>query len=65
MLRNVVTKEGEDWDKLLSYVLFAYRVVSQASICFSLFELIYGHNIKGPCNDSSEESIGACRVTTH
>ena len=48
MLRKVVTKEGKDWDKLLPYVLFAYREVSQASTGFSPFELIYGHNVRGP-----------------
>ena len=31
MLQKVVTKEGKDWDKLLPYVLFAYREVPQAS----------------------------------
>ena len=41
MLRKVVTKEGKDWDKLLPYVLFAYREVPQASTGFSPFELIY------------------------
>ena len=48
MLRKVVTKEGKDWDKLLPYVLFAYREVPQASTGFSPFELIYGHNVRGP-----------------
>ena len=48
MLRKVVTKESKDWDKLLPYVFFAYREVPQASRGFSLFELIYGHNVRGP-----------------
>ena len=48
MLRKVVTKEGEDWDKLLPYVLFAYREVPQASTGFSPFELIYSHHVRGP-----------------
>ena len=48
MLRKVITKEGKDWDKLLPYVLFAYREVPQASIGFSPFELIYGWKIRGP-----------------
>ena len=48
MLRKVITKEGKDWDKLLPYVLFAYREVPQASTGFSPFELIYGHNVRGP-----------------
>ena len=48
MLRKVVTKEGKDWDKLLPYVLFAYREVPQASTGFSPFELMYGWRIRGP-----------------
>ena len=48
MLRKVVTKEGKDWDKLLPYVLFAYREVPQASTGFSPFELIYDHHVRGP-----------------
>ena len=48
MLRKFVTKEGKDWDKLLPYVLFAYREVPQASTGFSPFELIYGWKVRGP-----------------
>ena len=48
MLRKLVTKEGKDWDKLLPYVLFAYREVPQASTGFSPFELIYGCKVRGP-----------------
>ena len=48
MLRKFVTKEGKDWDKLLPYVLFAYREVPQASTGFSPFELIYGRKVRGP-----------------
>ena len=48
MLRKVVTKEGKDWDKLLPYLLFAYREVPQASTGFSPFELLYGRAVRGP-----------------
>ena len=48
MLKKFVTKEGKDWDKLLPYVLFAYREVPQASTGFSPFELIYGRKVRGP-----------------
>ena len=48
MLRKVVTKEGKDWDKLLPYVLFAYREVPQASTGFSPFGLMYGWKFRGP-----------------
>ena len=48
MLRKAVTKEGKDWDKLIPYLLFAYREVPQASTEFSPFELLYGRAVKGP-----------------
>ena len=40
--------EGKDWDKLLPFVLFAYREVPQASTGFSPFELVYGRQVRGP-----------------
>ncbi|KAL5516832.1 hypothetical protein EMCRGX_G002255 [Ephydatia muelleri] len=48
MLRKVATAEGQDWDKWLPYVLFAYREVPQASTGFSPFELVYGRQVRGP-----------------
>ena len=48
MLRRTATKEGKDWDKLIPYLLFAYREVPQASTGFSPFELLYGHQVRGP-----------------
>lgn len=54
MLRKVMVKEGKDWDKLLPYLLFAYREVPQASTGFSPFELLYGHQVRGPLDVLSE-----------
>ena len=48
MLRKIATDEGCSWDKMLPYVLFAYREVPQASTGFSPFELLYGREVKGP-----------------
>ena len=48
MLRKTVTDEGKDWDRLLPYVLFAYREVPQSSTGFSPFELLYGRAVQGP-----------------
>ena len=48
MLRKVIEKEGRNWDKMLPYVLFAYREVPQDSTGFSPFELIYGRDLRGP-----------------
>ena len=48
MLRRAATDEGKDWDKLVPYLLFAYREVPQASTGFSPFELLYGRDVRGP-----------------
>ena len=48
MLRKAVTDTGKDWDKMIPYLLFAYREVPQASTGFSPFELLYGRDVRGP-----------------
>ena len=48
MLKKTAVDEGKDWDKLLPYLLFAYREVLQASTGFSPFELLYGWQVRGP-----------------
>ena len=45
---KLVGDEGKDWDRLLPYLLFAYREVPQASTGFSPFELVYGWQVQGP-----------------
>ena len=46
MLRKTANQEGKDWDKLVPYLLFAYREVPQASTGFSPFELLYGRDVR-------------------
>ena len=48
MLRKTARTEGKDWDKLLPYLLFAYREVPQSSAGFSPLKLLYGRPIRGP-----------------
>ncbi len=48
MLRKAASESGKDWDKLLPYLLFAYREVPQASTGCSPFELLYGRAVGGP-----------------
>lgn len=66
MLRQCVSEEGKDWDKLLPYVLFAYGEVPQSSTGFSPFELLYGRAVRGPLDvlkeswetsEKSDESV--------
>ena len=48
MLKRMCTEKPKDWDKYLNALLFAYREVSQDSLGFSPFELLYGHQVRGP-----------------
>ena len=48
MIHKVGKRDGKYWDRLLPYLLFAYREVPQASTGFSLFELLYGRDVWGP-----------------
>ena len=47
MLRRMA-QDGKDWDKLVPFVLFAYREVPQASTGFSPFELMFRRIVRGP-----------------
>ena len=47
MLWKSAIKDGKDWDKLLPYLLFAYREVPQESTGFSPFELLM-RSVRGP-----------------
>ena len=57
MLRKVLKGEKRDWDRMLPYVLFAYREVPQATVGFSPFELLYGRDPRGPLDVLREEWI--------
>ena len=48
MLRKAATEEWKDCDKLIPYLLSAYREVPQASTGFSPFEFLYGRQVRGP-----------------
>ena len=48
MLRKVIQKFDQQWDKALPYLMFAYREVPQESTGFSPFELLYGRKVRGP-----------------
>ena len=47
MLCRFAGEEGKEWDKMITYILFAYREVPQATTGFSPFELLFGHNVNG------------------
>ena len=48
MLRKLTTDRPKDWNKHLPALLFAYRDAPHAATGLSPFELIFGHNVRGP-----------------
>ena len=48
ILLTICAERPNDWDKYLPALLFAVREVSQESLGFSPFELLYGRNVRGP-----------------
>ena len=61
MLRKAAVEEGKDWDKMLPYLLFAYREVPQASTGFSPFELLYIWSCCSRTTGRTEASMGSKR----
>lgn len=63
MIKTYCLDTGKDWDQGIPLLLFAYRDTVQDSLGFSPFELVYGHEVRGPLKifhetflESSEES---------
>lgn len=48
MLKKISVDDPRNWDIFLQPLLFAYREVPQASTGFSPFELLFGHEVRGP-----------------
>ena len=50
--------DGKDWDKLIPYILFAYREVPQESTGFFPFELLYGRDMHERYPRCAEGDLG-------
>jgi hypothetical protein len=48
MLRNYCFENEKIWDEGIPLVLFAARDSVQESLGFSPFELVFGHQVRGP-----------------
>ena len=57
MLRRMVHDSSHQWDRLLPYVLFAYREIPESSTGFSPFELLYGWPVRGPLSVIKESWV--------
>lgn len=62
MLKKAAVEEGKDWDKLIPFLLFAFREVPQESTGYSPFELLYGREVRGPL-DILKESWEASKTS--
>lgn len=47
MLRRTIEWDGQNWDQLLPFLMFAISEVPQASTGFSPFELLFSHRPRG------------------
>ena len=50
MIYKFVDSNKKDWDKFINVFLFAYRQAPHKTTKFSPFDLIYGHEVRGPLN---------------
>ena len=48
MIKIYCFDPGKDWDEGIHLLLFAIRESVQESLGFSSFELVFGHNVRGP-----------------
>jgi len=60
MIKKISDDEPETWDKFLQPLLFAYREVPQCSTGFSPFELLFGHQVRGPLFLIKEKWLNNC-----
>ena len=54
-LRKYMQDDPRGWDRMLPYLLFAYREVPCETTGFSPFELLYGRHIRGPLQILGEQ----------
>nr|XP_053634887.1 uncharacterized protein LOC128690294 [Cherax quadricarinatus] len=58
MMRTFCMHFPTDWDESLPLLLFSVRKTVQESAGYSLFELIFGHNVRGPFQVLKEGWMG-------
>ncbi|XP_076029782.1 uncharacterized protein LOC143018307 [Oratosquilla oratoria] len=63
MLRTYCLEFGKDWDEGVDLLLFTVRDSVQESLGFSPFQLIYGHEVRGPLKALKESWLLENSVT--
>lgn len=57
MIRKYCVEHEKDWDKGLPFLLFATRETPSESLGYSPFQLIFGHEVRGPLKLLKEQWI--------
>ena len=58
MFRTYCLESGKDWDEGIDLLLFSVRDIVQKSLGFTPFQLIYGHEVRGPLKVLKESWLG-------
>ena len=58
MLCAYLFEHNSDWDQGIPFLLFAVRDSAQESLGFSPFELVFGHEVRGPLNLLRDRILG-------
>ena len=48
MLKRICIDHPDEWDRYINVALFAYREILNDTVKFNPFELLHGHNVRGP-----------------
>ena len=59
MMRTYCLEHDKDWDEGVPLLLFAVREVVQESLGYSPFEMVFGHQVRGPLSLLSEQWTNA------
>ena len=57
MIRAFVESQPKEWDEAIPFLLFAVRDAPTESLGFSPFELVFGHEVRGPSQLLREKII--------
>lgn len=63
MLRKFCYETGKEWDEEVPFILFAIQDAKQESLGFSLAELFFVHNVRGPLK-VLQEQLKCCSCNT-
>ena len=48
MIKKYCLAHGSEWDKEIPYLLFSFRSAPSEILNYSPFQLVFGHNVRGP-----------------